>query len=88
MILFVGKEKVKIVKVERWLTFCYLQYESSNKITYMFLSTGTLNHYCIYPDEKHWNRFFAIADLNVTIPNELKYHGSEVSCPNISDLSI
>ena len=45
----------------------------------MFLSTGTINHYYIYPNEKHWNFFFPIADLNVTILNELEHNGLEVS---------
>ena len=53
----------------------------------MFLSTGNINHYYIYPNENHWNFLFAIAHLKVTIPNELEHHGLEVSYPNISDLS-
>ena len=88
MILFIGKEKVKIVKAERWFNICLIQYKACIKITYMFLSTGTINHYYIYPNEKHWNFFFAITDLNVTIPNELEHHGLEIAYPNISDLSI
>ena len=88
MILFVGKEKVKIVNVERWFTICYIQYKACIKITYMFLTTGTINHYYIYPNKKHWNFFFAIADLNVTIPNELEHHELEVSYQNFSNLSI
>ena len=88
MILFIGKEKVKIVKAEIWFTTCFIQYKACIKITYMFLSTGTINQYYIYPNEKHWNFFFAIADLKGTIPNELEHHGLEVAYPNISDLSI
>ena len=53
-----------------------------------FKSTGTTNHYYIYPNEKHWNFFFAIADLNVTIPNELEHHGVELVYPDLSDLSL
>ena len=88
MILFVGEKKVKIVNVERLFPICYIQYEACIKITYMFLSTGTINQYYIYPNEKHWKFFFAISDLNVTIHNELEHHGLEVPYPNISDLSI
>ena len=88
MILFIGKEKVKIVKAERWFTICFIQNKACFKLTYMFLSTGTINHYYINPNEKQWNFFFAIADLNVNIPNELEHHGLEVAYPNISDLSI
>ena len=54
---------------------------------YMFPSTGTINHYYIYPNKKHWNFFFAIAELNVTIPNELEHHGLEIAYPNIPDSS-
>ena len=88
MILFIGKEKIKIIKAERWFTICFTQYKACIKITYMFLSTGTINHYYIYPNEKHWNFFFAIADLNVTIPNELEHHGLELVYPDLSDLSL
>ena len=88
MILFIGKEKFKIVKAERCFTICLIQYKACIKITYMFLSTGTINHYYIYPNEKHWNFVFAITDLNVTIPNELEHHGLEIAYPKKSDLSI
>ena len=88
MILFIGKDKTKIFKAERWFTICFIQYKACIKINYMFLSRGTINHYYIYPNEKQWNFFFAIADLNATNPNKLEHHGLEVAYPNISDLSI
>ena len=42
MILFIGKENVKIVEAEKWFTICFIQYKACIKIIYMFLSTGTI----------------------------------------------
>ena len=75
MILFVRKEKVKILKVEGWFAFCFMNYKAGIRVTYMFLNTGTTDYFFIYPNDQHWKFFFAIIDINVTIPNEIEQHG-------------
>ena len=87
MILFVRKEKMKIPKVGRRFTLCFMNNKACIRVTYIILNTETTDNFFIYPNDQHLKFLFAIADLNVTIPKELEHPGLETSYPSIADLS-